>query len=81
MQISTKLFTNGGSQAVRLPVDFRFSGTEVYIEKQGDVVILRPKQTSMAAWLQQFYTQFETAPEDFLAERDNTPPQARQELE
>jgi len=33
MQLSTaKLFATGGSQAVRLPVEFRFEGTtEVYI--------------------------------------------------
>jgi antitoxin VapB len=28
-----KLFTNGGSQAVRLPVEFRFSGEEVYVRR------------------------------------------------
>lgn len=26
-----KLFINGGSQAVRLPAKFRFSGDEVYV--------------------------------------------------
>jgi antitoxin VapB len=38
-----KLFTNGASQAVRLPKAFRFEGvTEVSISKRGDAVILRP---------------------------------------
>ena len=43
-----KLFMNGGSQAVRLPVEFRFEGDEVYIrrdERTGDVFLsseLRP---------------------------------------
>ena len=34
---------HGGSQAVRLPKDFRFEGTEVEIEKRGDEVVLRPR--------------------------------------
>ena len=37
-----KLFTHGGSQAVRLPKAFRFGGTEVYIRREGDRVILEP---------------------------------------
>jgi antitoxin VapB len=41
--VTAKLFKSGGSQAVRLPKEFRFSGTEVIIEKQGDAVLLKPK--------------------------------------
>ena len=37
-----KLFANGRSQAVRLPKEFRFPGTEVYIERRGEEVVLRP---------------------------------------
>ncbi len=37
-----KLFAHGGSQAVRLPKAFRFAGTEVYIRREGDRVILEP---------------------------------------
>ncbi|WP_370458771.1 antitoxin [Asaia sp. As-1742] len=39
-----KIFTNGRSQAVRLPASFRFEGTEVYIrrdEATGDVILSR----------------------------------------
>lgn len=40
---TAKLFTNGSSQAVRLPKSFRFAdATEVAIEKKGEVVLLRP---------------------------------------
>ncbi|MBN8246311.1 MAG: AbrB/MazE/SpoVT family DNA-binding domain-containing protein [Verrucomicrobia bacterium] len=39
---TAKIFQHGGSQAVRLPKAFRFSGTEVLIEKREDAVILRP---------------------------------------
>ena len=37
-----KIFTNGRSQAVRLPREFRFAGKEVAIRKEGDAVILEP---------------------------------------
>jgi antitoxin VapB len=37
-----KIFTNGRSQAVRLPREFRFEGKEVAIRKEGDAVILEP---------------------------------------
>ncbi len=37
-----KLFTHGGSQAVRLPKAFRFEGSEVCIRRDGDKVILEP---------------------------------------
>jgi len=47
-----KLFRNGRSQAVRLPREFRFEGTEVNIRrdpKTGDVV-LSPRQKSVQQW-------------------------------
>ena len=39
---TAKIFQHGGSQAVRLPMPFRFDGTEVLIEKHGDEVVLKP---------------------------------------
>ncbi len=42
MTSRAKLFTHGGSQAVRLPKAFRFEGTEVSVRKEGDAVILEP---------------------------------------
>lgn len=41
-EVRAKLFTHGGSQAVRLPKAFRFEGTEVSIRREGDRVILEP---------------------------------------
>ena len=41
---TAKLFQHGGSQAVRLPKEFRFKGTEVVIEKRGDAVVLEPQR-------------------------------------
>lgn len=37
---SAKLFTHGGSQAVRLPKEFRFAGTEVHVRRVGNEVVL-----------------------------------------
>lgn len=44
-QPRAKLFMHGRSQAVRLPKEFRFRGTEVYVRRQGDDVVLssRPR--------------------------------------
>jgi len=39
---AAKLFKNGGSQAVRLPSEFRFEGNQVYITRDdttGDVML------------------------------------------
>jgi len=38
-----KLFIHGGSQAVRLPKEFRFEGTEVHVRHAGNEVVLSPK--------------------------------------
>lgn len=43
-QTKAKLFTHGGSQAVRLPKAFRFEGDEVFIRRDGDTVVLEPKR-------------------------------------
>ena len=37
-----KIFKHGGSQAVRLPKEFRFEVDEVDIHKEGDTVVLKP---------------------------------------
>lgn len=43
---TAKLFKNGQSQAVRLPKKYRMAGNEVYIKKQGDAIVLLPKEKS-----------------------------------
>ena len=65
-----KLFMTGQSQAVRLPKEFRFEGTEVEIRRD-DVtgeVILRPKRHSWA----DFYALADQTqiPSDFMGEDD-----------
>jgi antitoxin VapB len=40
---TAKLFQTGRSQAVRLPKAFRFEGSEVFIKRVGNGVLLIPK--------------------------------------
>jgi antitoxin VapB len=47
-----KLFQNGRSQAVRLPKEFQFSGSDVYIQKHGEAVILIPREKAWDVFLE-----------------------------
>lgn len=42
-RVTAKIFKSGRSQALRIPKAFNFNTREVYIEKDGDKVILFPK--------------------------------------
>ena len=53
---TARIFTNGNSQAVRLPKEFCFEEDEVVIKKLGDIVVLLPKRyraESLMAMLQE----------------------------
>lgn len=39
---TAKVFKHGGSQAVRIPKEFRLDVSEVYIERRGDEIVLTP---------------------------------------
>ena len=72
---TAKVFTTGRSQAVRLPKAYRFDTAEVFIEKVGNAVILRPKQDDEGEWgtrLHGILSGFEGMPEDI--EREHTLP-------
>ena len=47
----TRVFMNGRSQAVRIPKEFRFQGTEVEIVREGDRVVLIPVRDAWSAAL------------------------------
>jgi len=77
MPRTAKLFLNGRSQAVRLPAEYRFEGAEVYIRrdsKNGDVILSR-RPESWAGFFELMKTV--EVPDDFLADRKDTPPQKR----
>ncbi|WP_322203199.1 type II toxin-antitoxin system antitoxin VapB [Acutalibacter intestini] len=59
-----KIFETGRSQAVRLPKQFRFSDSEVLIQRLGDAVMLVPKD---AAW-KTFLEGLDSFSDDFFAE-------------
>lgn len=42
---TAKVFQTGGSQAVRIPKEFRFEESEVFIKKTDEGVLLIPKQS------------------------------------
>lgn len=46
---TARLFRSGRSQAVRLPKDYRFQGSEVAVKHFGDGVLLLPNWPT--AWL------------------------------
>ncbi len=66
-----KIFMNGASQAVRLPVDFRFEGSEVYISRDdatGDVVLSnRPGTKTWADFFELLHAT--DVPTDFMVDR------------
>ena len=45
-----KLFRNGGSQAVRLPREFRFEGRPVRVRRVAEGVLLEPLIADPAPW-------------------------------
>ena len=72
-----KLFRNGRSQAVRLPANLRFEGSEVYVrrdEATGDVILSRRPES----W-DSFFELMKAidVPEDFLSDRKDSAPQKR----
>jgi len=71
-----KLFKNGQSQAVRLPKEFRFEGTQVYIKRVGNAVLLLPEQDS---W-QLLFDSLGLFSDDFMESRDQPEQQEREEL-
>jgi antitoxin VapB len=40
---TAKVFKSGDSQAIRLPKEFQFRGSEVYIKRMGNCVVIIPK--------------------------------------
>ena len=72
-----KVFTNGGSQAVRLPKTCRFGEKEVLVKKIGNAVLLMQKDDPWATML----AGLELFTDDFLKDGvEDLPVQERQQL-
>jgi antitoxin VapB len=75
-----KVFMSGRSQAVRIPMEYRFSTDEVYIRRDpatGDVILSQ----APGSWAE-IFAALDSAgvPEDFLADRNQGAPQHRENL-
>ncbi len=73
MSHTAKLFMTGRSQAVRLPLEYRFEGSEVFVRRDpqtGDVILSRKPDS----W-QGFFAlaQATVVPADFMADREDAP--------
>ena len=67
-----KLFTTGGSQAVRLPAEYRFSGDVVYVRRDpltGDVILSSRLPAGYAAFIAARANQG-PVPESFLGQAE-----------
>jgi antitoxin VapB len=73
---TARLFINGRSQAVRLPKDCRFEGSDVYVKKYQGLVILFPKDNPWGTLLDSL----ERFSDDFMDEREQPPTQRRDPL-
>lgn len=67
-----KLFTTGGSQAVRLPAEFRFEGvSELFVRRDiytGDLILSSQAPADWGSFMQ-LRAQVGAVPQDFLADR------------
>ena len=76
MITTAKIFTNGRSQAIRLPKEYRFDESEVYINKIDEIVILIPKHKKMEI-LQKSLEKFTS---DYMNTRNQPKDQIRENL-
>ena len=73
MQRTAKIFMNNRSQAVRLPKEFQFATSEVFIRKQGDDVILSARPEDWSDYL----TSGPVASDEFMDGVEDLPVQER----
>ena len=74
MPRTAKVFMTNRSQAVRLPKEYQFATSEVFIRKEGEEVILSPRPRDWGPYL-------ETAPvasDTFMNDVEDLPTQERE---
>jgi len=74
---TAKLFKSGRSQAVRLPKAFRFDGTQVFVKRVGQAVVLLPESHP---WDVLFEACGEFS-KDFMSQRNQPTHQSRPTLD
>lgn len=73
---TAKVFQSGRSQAIRLPKEYRFDGTQVFIKKVGEAVVLMPYREG---W-QTLFDSLDQFTVDFMVGRDQPEQQLRQDV-
>ncbi|MBR8835190.1 MAG: AbrB/MazE/SpoVT family DNA-binding domain-containing protein [Stigonema ocellatum SAG 48.90 = DSM 106950] len=74
---TAQLITNGDKQTVILPKEFQLQGTEVYIKKIGNVVVLISKENP---W-QTLFDSLNLFSDDFMSTREQLDLEVREALE
>ncbi len=74
MRRTAKIFMNNRSQAVRLPKEFQFNTSEVFIRKEGGDVVLSPRPTDWSSYLDEA----PVASDDFMQGVEKLPVQERE---
>jgi len=71
---TARVFKSGNSQAIRLPKEYRFNGSDVEIFKRGDELVLREKRRGLG----RAFELLASLPDDFMQDgRVDLPPQKR----
>ena len=73
---TARLFVNGRSQAVRLPKDCRFTGSEVYVRKIHGIVMLIPKDDPWASLV----NSLDRFTDDFMTTREQPEQSSREAM-
>ena len=73
---TAKVFTNGGSQAVRLPKTCRFPDDEVLVNRIGNIIILVPKNDRWSSLL----ASLDLFTDDFLSQEIESLPLEEREI-
>ena len=73
---TAKLSSDGTHQMVTLPTDFKMTGTEVYVKKIGNAIILISKDNP---W-QTLIDSLDQFSDDFMMTRDQLPIDKREEF-
>ena len=76
-----RVFYSGRSQAVRIPAEFRFKTDEVYVRRDPQSGGLILSESPVKTWAEVFKALDDAKfPDDFLEDRDQRPPQKRDDL-
>ncbi|HEU5234060.1 MAG TPA: type II toxin-antitoxin system VapB family antitoxin [Terriglobales bacterium] len=72
-QRKAKIFMNNRSQAVRLPKEFQFKVSEVFIRKQGSDIVLSPRPLDWSS----YFASGPVASDSFMENVEDLPVQDR----